>query len=127
MTPYLYWIGAEAALSILAVCLPAIFQLSRHGHQFGPRALFHSRQWRAQRDIRRAGRHGSSRGKRNFANVKGFQRLWHGQEEWARSQDKHAGGVYEAGVVSAITETDDLMAVPMERIMVTQNIQVSYV
>ncbi|MCJ1332416.1 hypothetical protein MMC10_009109 [Thelotrema lepadinum] len=36
LTPYLYWDVAEAGFSILAVCLPAIFQLVKHVRSRGP-------------------------------------------------------------------------------------------
>ena len=36
LTPYLYWDVAEAGFTILAVCLPAIFQLVRHVRSRGP-------------------------------------------------------------------------------------------
>ena len=39
----MYWVTAECGLSILAICLPALFQLSKRVYRFGPRSLFSSR------------------------------------------------------------------------------------
>ena len=39
LVPQLYWDAAEVGMSVLAICLPAIFQLGRHGKQYGPRYL----------------------------------------------------------------------------------------
>ena len=39
LTPYLYWDIAEVGFSILAICLPAIFQLTQQGKRLGLRSL----------------------------------------------------------------------------------------
>ena len=39
LVPQLYWDVAEVGMSVFAICLPAIFQLVRHGKQYGPRYL----------------------------------------------------------------------------------------
>lgn len=42
-TPIMFWVIAEACLSIVAICLPAIFQLFNRGVNFGFGSLFASR------------------------------------------------------------------------------------
>ena len=42
VVPLIYWYIAEVGLSIVAICLPAIFQLGRRGHRQGLHSLFHT-------------------------------------------------------------------------------------
>ena len=112
--PHLYWTGAEAALSILAVCLPAIFQLSRRGHQLGPRALFRSRKRGTPEQHARQNSSKESSGKIH----RGFHRLW---QDTPASQE-----LYKAGVVSMRGEEPEDVPLPLQRIIVRQDINISY-
>ena len=114
MIPHLYWIAVESALSILAVCLPAIFQLSRRGHQLGPGALFRSNKRQRARQGSRDYLSGS-----NESNKKNrvFHQIWR--------DDSVAEDGYTAGVIS-LRDIDEDIVLPLERIVVRQDINVQY-
>ncbi|KAI4150857.1 MAG: hypothetical protein LQ340_003856, partial [Diploschistes diacapsis] len=60
LIPYLYWTTAEVGLSILAVCLPAMFQLTRRSRQQGIRSLFRSKSTYVPAGSTLGGPHGMS-------------------------------------------------------------------
>ena len=43
--PLVYWFVAEAGLSTLVICLPAILQLLKRVHSFGPSSLFNAKDY----------------------------------------------------------------------------------
>ncbi|MCJ1241023.1 hypothetical protein MMC14_009027, partial [Varicellaria rhodocarpa] len=96
IVPYLYWDLAEISLSIMAVCLPAIFQLTRQTKRNGVRSLFRSKSQFFHAEIIPK-RDGNS------------ERLW--QPDWNNIYEAPTFGSHawaDAGPVHSSYRSDDL-------------------